>query len=435
MAESKTKSASLPKSQKHAVKRQALLNIAVHQMNNFGASSLNLAALAKETGLTRNAIYYYFPSRSDLAFQCFHQSCEIVAQDLVSARQGGENAGDHLRAFIEKSIAAERPSCAILTNLGLLPPAQSNEISALQETNLTTIQAMIADGISKSIFRPIPTDIAAHCLMGVINWVQLLLQWPGIEADATFRRRLAETTTELFFCGLSSGKENVADFKIDLPLLVARRFNAFDRSQALHEKKTQVIETASYLFNKYGIDGVSLDDIASNVGATKGTVYHYFDDKADIVSQCYDHGFARYNLFLETAGRYQDCGLQQIMTVLHLNIQAQAGTTAPLMAQPGILSLPSIYRDKFAIKNGDMLRGVISMFEQGISDGSCNAFDPSIMAQICGGTFFWLSKWRNDDTQIEPIKIADDICDIFLTGIFEDTDIRNDVFETYHNAN
>ena len=52
-----------------------------------------------------------------------------------------------------------------------------------------------------------------------------------------------------------------------------------------------MLMTASRLFNRRGIDGTSLDDITAGLGATKGALYHYLDNKTDLVARCHQAGF------------------------------------------------------------------------------------------------------------------------------------------------
>ena len=59
--------------------------------------------------------------------------------------------------------------------------------------------------------------------------------------------------------------------------------------------------TASQLFNRRGIDGVSLDDITAELGATKGALYHYLDNKADLVVRCYRRSFDLTERFADAA--------------------------------------------------------------------------------------------------------------------------------------
>lgn len=45
----------------------------------------------------------------------------------------------------------------------------------------------------------------------------------------------------------------------------------------------RIVEKAQELFFRYGIKSVTMDDIASNLGASKKTIYQYFKDKDHLV--------------------------------------------------------------------------------------------------------------------------------------------------------
>src|SRR6516165_11044483 len=48
------------------------------------------------------------------------------------------------------------------------------------------------------------------------------------------------------------------------------------------EKKRQLIRTATTLFNRKGFDRVSIDEIMSNAGLTRGGFYSYFKSKGEL---------------------------------------------------------------------------------------------------------------------------------------------------------
>ena len=49
-------------------------------------------------------------------------------------------------------------------------------------------------------------------------------------------------------------------------------------------KEDQIVNSARELFKKYGIQKVSMDEIAKNAGVTKKTVYSYFGSKAELIN-------------------------------------------------------------------------------------------------------------------------------------------------------
>lgn len=54
--------------------------------------------------------------------------------------------------------------------------------------------------------------------------------------------------------------------------------------QAIHTKKN-LLDKAFYLIEKNGYDNVTIDQICSELGLTKGAFYHHFKSKADIIKR------------------------------------------------------------------------------------------------------------------------------------------------------
>jgi AcrR family transcriptional regulator len=49
--------------------------------------------------------------------------------------------------------------------------------------------------------------------------------------------------------------------------------------------KGKIVESARRLFNRYGFDGVSVDQIMAGAGLTRGGFYSYFDSKSDLYAE------------------------------------------------------------------------------------------------------------------------------------------------------
>ena len=53
------------------------------------------------------------------------------------------------------------------------------------------------------------------------------------------------------------------------------------------EPKERILEKADELFNRYGLRSVSMDDIAAQAGMSKKTLYQYYADKEELVSEVF----------------------------------------------------------------------------------------------------------------------------------------------------
>jgi AcrR family transcriptional regulator len=61
------------------------------------------------------------------------------------------------------------------------------------------------------------------------------------------------------------------------------------RDQHAEATRAALVQAAVQRFSRDGHAGTSLDDIAADVGTTKGAVYHHFKDKRAVFAAAYEH--------------------------------------------------------------------------------------------------------------------------------------------------
>lgn len=397
--------------------REALLDAAAGEINLRGAAAVSLNALAEQLGLSRNALYYYVTDRSDLVFRAYLRTCETTADDLSFAIEEGRDEADTLRIYIKRVLRSSSPPSAILTDIDFLPGSQRETIADLNRRNTEALQAILNAGTTAGLFRPVDHEIAAQCIVGMLNWAQLSAAWLGYRDTAKVRARSAAAIIDILFNGLAKGPTGTFACPVELASLTARSFNAFDRTEATQEKATQVAIAAARLFNRKGLDGASLDEIGASLGATKGAVYHYFDDKSDLVLSCYRLAFELYERILNVAEELPVSGLERSLTVMYLNSQAQAGDEPPLILQAGLFSLPEGPRAQFVERSQRLWELSDGLLRQGIADGSCRSCDHRVVATNTAGAFMWIPKWIDQSGKRDAKNVAASIADLFAQGI------------------
>lgn len=64
-------------------------------------------------------------------------------------------------------------------------------------------------------------------------------------------------------------------------------------------KRTQIVDTATELFSRFGVRRVSIEELCQRAGVSKVTFYKYFENKADLVRHIRDEmigiGFKRFD--------------------------------------------------------------------------------------------------------------------------------------------
>jgi len=93
-----------------------------------------------------------------------------------------------------------------------------------------------------------------------------------------------------------------------LVLLKFPWFNFYTFVAIMEDKKQFILKNVGKLYLRFGIRSVTMDDVATEFGISKKTLYQYFKDKADLVSHVIDYYLANpvFNLTDESNGNAID---------------------------------------------------------------------------------------------------------------------------------
>lgn len=413
------KSADTPRRGRPPVRRPAqhaaLLEAAAEQINLSGAASISLAELGARIGVTRSAMYYYCADAADLVFQCYERTCARLQEDLEAAHALPLPADEKIATLIRAILAHDRPTAAVLNDVAFLPEALQDEIAKRTDTHVQLLSAILTSGQKDGVFRDIDTDGAARLILNCLSWTLISRPWLARRDDLRARERYAYTVVSMFLDGLAPGPlvPRSCDFRFDR--LMSKTINAFDRKQTAEQKADQIIAAASRLFNAKGLDGVRLDDVSAAIGASKGAVYHHFQDKGDLIERCYERGFDIYDVIMDTGVRTGKTPLEMAVIVIHLNAQAQLSATPPLSLQPGLNKM-STTKSRALSRRAQALNNISTKnLLEGARDGTCRDLDMVFAPEITAGYFQGLHRLVPADA--DPIRAADFVVDLTVHGL------------------
>ena len=407
-----------PQPSKIAKKREAMrttvLAAAAVQMNQRGAASLDLKALGQAVDLSRNSLYHYFKNRRDLAFRCYLQAAHYLQEDLTAALNSDAGATAQLQLFLTLALVKRRHETAVLSDLHALDADQRNQVLAVQQDNLAMLNEFFSAGVTAGEFRPHNPEVATQSLLGIMSWARLWFRWTGRYRSGTsrFLAKTADGIADSFLFGLAAHRNYVDPEPLQLKSVTAKDFDLFDSQHVSEEKRLQLIGAASRIFNRKGIAATSIDEIAAEVGATKGAIYHYFDDKEQLLDACYERAFDLYELFNRAGEARGEGSLLAVATPLHLNCQAQASRYPPLILQAGIGALPKHIADRAAASSRRLHR----TRRAAIQSGECRE-GGALMIELSPGAFFWFQRWLADNPHSSIEHLADDVSAIVINGI------------------
>jgi AcrR family transcriptional regulator len=402
---------------KRSAKRDAILDIGADTINLEGAGGIRIGKIAETLGLSRNALYYYFRDRSELIHQCFLQSCDTIEDNLNFVSKHDGSPQEKLVLFIRRSLLPDHPHRATLADTAILDERQRDQILSRQRNHVACIDEILKDGQKLNDFRAFDTLIVAHAILGMLDWVVLWAAWVAKDRD-DLQRKLNQYTDALIECVLNGflGK-NALSFtcRYEYEKITRTEVNLFDRADINRLRRQQLIEAASTVFNRKGIHGSSVDAIGEEVGASKGAVYHYFEDKTKLIEGCYEHAFSIYEWISKLAHDADVNHAEMLLIDFHLNCQAQASLASPLILQPGLMRLPPQY----LVRSKSLAKQMSLTFIEGQKTGHISAGSP-YKVEVTPGAFFWIQKWKDAELDITAMRLADELTNFIGAGILAD---------------
>lgn len=92
--------------------------------------------------------------------------------------------------------------------------------------------------------------------------------------------------------------------------------------------RERILQTAVALFTRYGIKGVSMDQIANEVGISKKTIYVEFESKEEVLFECIKYEIQKMNGVMEEFDRNTSSALE-MMLKLSTNTQSYFSSLCP----------------------------------------------------------------------------------------------------------
>ncbi len=181
------------------------------------------------------------------------------------------------------------------------------------------------------------------------------------------------------------------------------------------QRRQEILDAAEVVFSQRGLANARMDDIVSQSGLSKGTLYWYYGSKNEIIHSLLDRIFtseleqAEALLVAEgTAAERIEIFLrlivQEVQRIEHLMPLAYEFFSLATRSDEARARLQSYYQRYIEL--------LADLVEQGIDDGEFQSIDPKAAALAVGALFegvtlYWfLDPERVDWGQMEPLGIS-----------------------------
>lgn len=393
-----------------AARHMAVVDEATLEFNRSGVAGASLAAIARRVGLGRAALYNYCTDRQDLVYQCYARACALIQEDLRRAAETNANSLEKVATFLRLALDPNHRPVAVLTELAFLSEEQQTLVQKAQAENVNALRTLLNEGVGDQFIRACDLNVVCLAILGILSWATLSRLWIG-HPDDDFVGRMALAIPALIMDGMASDGMVIPPSRMHIKDVIRNTVRS-----DWDERLETIALVASRLFNSRGIDGVSLDDIALELGATKGVVYHYFESKPALVAYCYDRGFNIYEQIMTVAEKGAT-GLECTMIAIELNVEAQLEDICPLWLTTGFEMLSKELQEQLTGRARALAARSVRFAKRGVKDGSLRALDLEPVKWASAGAFSYLSKWLKDGDGRRATDVAGEISRFLLLGL------------------
>lgn len=193
------------KERERQLKREAVLRTAASLFCSRGYNATQMSDVAKELGVTKPTIYYYFKNKEEVLVACFEVGFELIESALrnegLLPRNGAKRLADVLRAYA-KIMTEDFGKCTVRIPTNDLSEPSRRRIDRHRRRFDSRIRSLVVDAIKDGSIAPCDPKIATFTMLGSLNWIA---QWhkPEGELEPT---EIAEAVVDQLFVGLGKGR-------------------------------------------------------------------------------------------------------------------------------------------------------------------------------------------------------------------------------------
>jgi TetR/AcrR family transcriptional regulator len=158
----------------HGIKRQEVLREAAASFNFKGYHATSLTEIATSLGVTKAALYHYFPNKNSLLAACFEHAMEVAFACLERGRRQGSNGRDRLVLTISGYVSQlidELNCCVVLMEEQALEPGDRAKLVRQRDRFERALRALVKEGIDDGSVVPCDPKLAIFVILGAMNWV------------------------------------------------------------------------------------------------------------------------------------------------------------------------------------------------------------------------------------------------------------------------
>lgn len=193
------------------------------------------------------------------------------------------------------------------------------------------------------------------------------------------------------------------------------------------EGRLEILAAATEAFMRLGYAKASIDEIADQLGATKGRVYHYYRSKADILMDVHRHVLHLMMSGVTPLANSDGEPAEVLRAMVHRHAMlVMENLSFTRVALPNTTDLLVTEKRDFVREinkaRAEYERMFVDVLERGMAQGVFRKADATLVAKPLLGSLNWTVIWYSDDRRGAARSredIADAIADYALGGVLK----------------
>jgi AcrR family transcriptional regulator len=404
----------------HDAKRTAILSEAARLFNGKGSRATTLQDIAASLGLTKTSLYYYVRTKEELIYQCYLATLQRQHQALDELEARTRVPVERIVGFLKRQFEQWQDArcgrdvhLAALLEIASLNDEHRGAIEGAYIDLFKRLRGYLRDGMADGSLRNGDSTSMTRAIIGSLDWVFHWLHSVPEDGVAAAAEQAADLLLHGLFAGPGCYHSAIGPADVDSGVATS----GFDRDEQNRLKQEAFYKAGTWLFNKKGFNGASLDEIAEYLNVSKGAFYYHIRNKEDLLYNCYNHSLAIVERVYREAERAGSTGIEKIDYASRRTFLIQNSDLGPLIRYNTITALPTDRRLEVLARTDAANNHFLDFLAQGVADGSIRAVDPLVASNLLAGAInasMDISLWRRVD---DIDDAARDYFDVFFNGL------------------
>ena len=154
------------------------------------------------------------------------------------------------------------------------------------------------------------------------------------------------------------------------------------RHDPSEKTKSEILQTATRLFQEKGWANVNIEDVVKEVGVTRGAFYHYFKSREDLIMAVVEKMFFDDNPFTIVSKKTELNALEKLRLMIQLNLNNNLSNVEMAKEVWKALDNPVIFKSEFFSQINTVAPFIERLLMEGNEDGSMSVQYPKQAAQM-----------------------------------------------------